>query len=367
MIKNILIALFIVIAVSVAGVYFYFVPNPENIPQEIKKDVEIVMENLNIPWELSFISNDEILISERGGDLVYYNLASKERKVIHNFSEVNAQGEGGLLGMDLSPDFSTDSRIYFYITYKDRDKIKNKVDSYELTTNLKIQNRKVIIENIDGNFTHDGGRIEFGPDGYLYITTGDAQLPKEAQNTNSNIGKILRISKDGSVPADNPFNNFVYSFGHRNAQGLTWDKNNYLWSTEHGPSGTEYGKDELNLIVKGGNYGWPDITGDSQKSGMISPKAQSGSNTWAPGQAIFYKDSILFVGLRGAAIYKYQIDGTEIKDKKEFFNNTWGRLRAIELGPDGFIYVTTSNSDGRGIKTSGDDKLIKINPDVFFK
>lgn len=367
MIRYILISIIIFLVVGFGGAYFYFLPNPQNIPEEIKKDVEIVLTNLNIPWELSFIAKDELLITQREGEVVHYNLNTKQRKIIHTFTEVNAQGEGGLLGMDLSPDFSKDRRVFFYITYKEGEKIKNKVDSYELNSDLKLVNKKNIVENIEGNFTHDGGRIEFGPDGYLYITTGDAQMPDASQITSNNIGKILRISKDGSVPKDNPFNNYVYSYGHRNAQGLAWDNNGNLWSTEHGPSGTEYGKDELNLITKGSNYGWPKITGDTKKAGLVSPKAQSGDKTWAPGQAMFYRDSIFFVGLRGAAIYKFSIDGTEIKDQKEFFKNTWGRLRALELGPDGYIYVTTSNTDGRGLKTDGDDKLIKINPEVFYK
>lgn len=363
-----ILGLFLVIILSLASyLYFSFKPNPENIPQDLKKDIEIVLDKLSVPWELSFISKDEILITERSGDVLYFNLVSKERKYIHSFSEVHASGEGGLLGMDLSPNFQKDRFIFFYLTYKENNQIQNKVERFTLQNDFSLREKKIIIEEIAGNFTHDGGRIEFGPDNYLYITTGDAQLPEESQKTTNNIGKILRTGIDGSIPKDNPFNNYIYSYGHRNAQGLAWDKNGNLWSTEHGPSGFDSGKDELNFIIKGKNYGWPKITGDQNLEGLESPKAQSGNKVWAPGQAIFYKDSIFFVGLRGAAIYKFKIDGTNVIKQEEFFTNTWGRLRAIELGPDGYFYITTSNTDGRGIKNENDDKLIKINPEVFYK
>src|SRR5262249_24978139 len=151
---------------------------------------------------------------------------------------------------------------------------------------------------------HDGGRMAFGPDDYLYITTGDATVDYLAQDISSLSGKILRIRDDGSLPQDNPFGNAVYSYGHRNSQGLTWDSLKQLWSTEHGPTGY----DELNLIEKGQNYGWPLIMGSESRPGMKTPILHSGLNTWAPASALFWDGSIFFGGLRGEALYEARIN-----------------------------------------------------------
>jgi glucose/arabinose dehydrogenase len=228
--------------------------------------------------------------------------------------------------------------------------------------NGQLTNEVIIIDKIPGSSNHNGGRIKFGPDNLLYITTGDAESPSQAQDTNALGGKILRVTDDGKVPQDNPFNNLIYTYGHRNPQGLAWDIDGRLWATEHGRSGILSGLDEINLIEKGKNYGWPIIQGNETKTGMETPKLNSGPyTTWAPAGATFIKNSLLFGGLRGSALYEAVINGTSIT-LKEHLKNEFGRIRDVVLGPDNLLYISTSNRDGRGIPGSLDDRIIKINP-----
>lgn len=324
-------------------------------------NIEIVAENLEIPWEVAFLPNGELLVTERPGRLIKIG---KERKV-YEISGVRDVGEGGLLGLALHPDFENNQLIYLYLTSSDAGKIVNRVERYRLENDSLI-NREVILEGIAGASNHDGGRIEFGPDGFLYITTGDAQKPNLAQDINSLNGKILRVKDDGSIPPDNPFGNAVYSYGHRNVQGITWDSEGRLWATEHGRSGLLSGLDELNLIEPGKNYGWPDIQGDETREGMVAPIIHSGaSETWAPAGAEFIKDSIFFAGLRGSTLYQARIENEKVTSLVKHFEDEYGRLRAVRLGPDGYLYITTSNQDGRGPPRQGDDKIIRINPRIF--
>ena len=341
-----------------------------NLPQRMEKirttldnasrpEIEIIAENLNIPWEIEFLPNQEILVTERSGQLIKLGA---DRKII-NIEGVYHIGEGGLLGMALHPRFSANHRIYLYLTSKINGEIINRVERYRLEED-KLADRQVMIDKIPGAEFHDGGRIAFGPDGYLYITTGDAQRQALSQDTQSLAGKILRIRDDGSIPLDNPFKNAVYSYGHRNSQGLAWDKYGRLWATEHGRSGLLSGYDELNLIEKGKNYGWPLIQGDEAKAGLTTPVINSGpSETWAPAAALYLDDRIFFTGLRGATLYEAKISDTgRVEYLKKHLQDKFGRLRAFRLGPDGYIYLTTSNRDGRGTPAPDDDKLIRLDP-----
>ena len=209
-------------------------------------------------------------------------------------------------------------------------------------------------------------RLTVGPDGKLYVTTGDATSPNIAQDLRSLGGKILRINDDGTTPPDNPFQTRVYSYGHRNPQGLTWDDEGRLWETEHGRSGVQSGLDELNLIVSGGNYGWPEIEGDESKEEMIVPARHSGAgDTWAPASAVYWDGSIFFGGLKGEALYEAVLNGDSVVEVKEHFKNQYGRIRSIRVGPDDMFYITTSNKDGRGNVKAGDDKIIKVDPRMF--
>jgi glucose/arabinose dehydrogenase len=225
-----------------------------------------------------------------------------------------------------------------------------------------LSERTVILADIPGAQFHDGGRMAFGPDGLLYITTGDAGNGANAQDRNSLAGKILRLKDDGSIPSDNPFG----TLGHRNPQGLAWDDAGRLWATEHGRSGARSGFDEINLIEAGKNYGWPDSEGDETADGVIAPVRHSGASaTWAPAGAAFFDGSIFFTGLRGEALYEARLHEREIESFTAHFAGEFGRLRAAVLGPDGFLYITTSNTDGRGRPRSDDDKIIKVDPAIF--
>lgn len=332
--------------------------NQSQNPTETRKPIEVVAQNLNIPWELVFISDGEILITERPGTLLIF----KDNKKIQ-IESVKPIGEGGLLGMAIHPNFKNNRYIYLYLTSQTGSQTTNQVDRYALDGN-SLKDRRMIFAGIRGAANHDGGRIAFGPDGLLYITVGDAQNENNSQDTNSLNGKILRIKDNGSIPTDNPFGNAVYSYGHRNPQGLAWDDKGQLWATEHGRSGALSGLDELNLIEKGKNYGWPNFEGDKTQQGMTAPVTHSGpTTTWAPSGALYFNGSIFFAGLRGQSLYQYDIEGKTIK---AHFAKEFGRLRTVVLGPDNYFYILTNNTDGRGTPGEGDDKLIKVDSEIFF-
>lgn len=318
--------------------------------------VSIVSDNLEIPWEMVFLpEKNDILLTERVGNL---KLISKEQpKIIAKIPDVKVYGEGGLMGLALHPNFESNNYIYLYYTFAgENDRTLNRVVRYKFSMS-SLSERKIIIDNIPGAIFHNGGRIKFGPDGFLYVTTGDSLNPSLAQNTNSLAGKILRTTDEGKMVSDNPFNNLVYSYGHRNPQGLAWDGQGRLWETEHGPSAT----DEVNIIVKGRNYGWPEIKGKQRKDGFESPFVQSGQETWAPAGAVILNSSLFFSGLKGEALFELQTENG-IANIKAHFKNEFGRIRNVVLGPDSLLYISTSNRDGRGNPNSNDDKILKIDP-----
>lgn len=322
-----------------------------------KGDREIVADNLDIPWELEFLPNDEILLTERPGRVLKIG---KDRKIIE-ISGVSHVGEGGLLGLALHPKFEDNNLLYLYLTTEEGGDLANRVEQYRLAGDA-LTDRKVILSGIEGASNHDGGRIAFGPDGFLYIATGDAQNTALSQNRNSLNGKILRVNDNGSIPTDNPFGNAVYSYGHRNIQGLAWDRDGRLWATEHGRSGIQSGLDELNLIEKGKNYGWPTIQGDEARNGMIKPAIHSGGETWAPSGATYVDGSVFFAGLRGETLYEAQLSNETVTSLKKHLQGEYGRLRTVKLGPGGYLYILTNNRDGRGSPKTGDDKLLRIDP-----
>jgi glucose/arabinose dehydrogenase len=324
----------------------------EILPEESKKE-EIIVQDLNTPWEMVFLPEGDILITERQGIL-------KRRGEINEDYQIEGVyqiGEGGLLGLALHPDFEKNRYLYLYFTYQQGESIKNKVERFFYTLDRKLKDKKVIIDNIPAAVFHNGGRIIFGPDKHLYITTGDALEAKLAQDLKSLAGKILRLKDDGTIPKDNPFKNAIWSFGHRNPQGLVFDDKGRLWATEHGASGN----DEINLIEKGKNYGWPEIQGDQEKAGMEKPIIHSGKETWAPASLVWQNNSLFFVGLRGKSLYRVDFDSDgRVKEIKNYFKDEFGRLRILKVGPDNFFYLGTSNRDGRGIPRENDDKIIKL-------
>ncbi|KAG0511051.1 MAG: putative quinoprotein glucose/ sorbosone dehydrogenase, partial [Nitrosopumilales archaeon] len=245
--------------------------------------IETVAENLEIPWAIAFDPDGRIFVTERVGKLRVIEdgkLNPEPVKVLNV-----GIGEGGLLGLALDPNFEENHYVYLYYTYSEFFTIYNKVVRYT-EKNYSLSDEKILLDKIPGAFHHDGGRMKFGPDKKLYITTGDAGNANSAQDLNSLGGKILRINSDGTIPDDNPFGNSpVYSYGHRNPQGLDWDPvTGKLVVTEHGPSA----HDEVNVVEAGKNYGWPIVIGGEHDPKYVDPIIHSGDDTWAPSGGSFY-------------------------------------------------------------------------------
>jgi glucose/arabinose dehydrogenase len=333
---------------------------PVGVTDASESDIEIAASNLQTPWGIAFLPNGDILVTERPGSLKRITGDAQS----YTIDGVIETSEGGLLGIALHPDFARNNLLYLYSTYRNNGTLLNRVERYTYSED-QLSLDRVVIEDIPGSSTHDGGMIAFGPDKKLYITTGDASRPDSAQDTAALSGKILRINDDGSIPADNPFNNAVYSYGHRNPQGITWDDDGIMWSSEHGPSGSATGRDELNRIDKGANYGWPVISGDETREDMRSPVVQSGDNdTWAPGAIAYHDGSLFFTGLRGQTLYQAEIIDKNTVTLSRHFGEKYGRLRAA-VTHNNQLYISSSNTDGRGFPKDNDDKIIKINPRIF--
>ncbi len=333
-------------------------------PTNLKENFTVLAENLDTPWAIAFLPDNQIIFTERFGNLHIMDQSGTDVVNPISIEGVLEIGEGGLLGVAVDPNFSANRFIYLYFTYSGLpdENTLNRVVRYKLENNV-VSNRFVLVDAIPGASNHNGGRIAFGPDKYLYITTGDAQVPSRAQDTKSLAGKILRVTTVGKPAPGNPFGNEVYSYGHRNPQGLAWDADGNLWSTEHGRSGVVSGLDEVNLIESGKNYGWPTIEGTETGEGMVTPVINSGATTtWAPSGAAIVENKLYFAGLRGQSLYEATITGTSAVFDSSHFGNEYGRLRAVTVGPDGFLYVSTSNKDGRGIPTLQDDRIFRINP-----
>lgn len=326
-------------------------------PKESKAEVEfgVFAESLDTPWSMVFLPDGDMLVTERSGTVKRIG----ENGQAFPISGVNETSEGGLLGLALHPQFSENNHVYLYFTTAVGG-LQNRVDQYVLHDDT-LTHKRTIIGGIPAANNHNGGGIAFGPDEKLYITTGDAAQGRLAQDTRSLAGKILRMNDDGSTPSDNPFGNLVWSYGHRNPQGITWDAEGRMWSVEHGPSGMDggSGQDEINRIEKGVNYGWPTIRGDQTADGMRRPVAHSGvSETWAPSGVAFADGSLFFAGLRGQSLYQAIINDDASVSLKRHFTSEYGRLRAVAVQDD-VVYFSTSNRDGRGTPAATDDRIFQ--------
>jgi glucose/arabinose dehydrogenase len=338
---------------------------------ELGVKIETVAENLTIPWSIDWTPDGMTLFTERNGNL----RAIQDGQLLQEpLLSLGVGGvEGGMLGVAVDPNYSDNHYVYVYYTYNELLSTTNKLVRYQLEDRV-LNEDKVLIEGIPGGPFHDGGRIQFGPDGKLYITTGEAGNPDLSQDLNSLGGKILRINSDGTIPEDNPWeNSSIYSIGHRNPQGLDWDDSGNLVATEHGSSGWRgTAHDEVNVILPGANYGWPDVIGDETKEGLLNPILHTGDDTWAPsGAEFYYGDKIpqwygkYFVAtLRGSHLHMIDFDlqNNSIIFHEKLFQDEFGRLRDVKTGPDGFLYMLTSNQDGRGSPRTNDDRILRIVP-----
>ena len=334
--------------------------------------IEPFVEGLEVPWSIVFTSPERILVTERPGRLRMIENGELDPDPLRTFPDVVSTGEEGLMGLTLHPDYANNKYIYLSYAYDGADGMTVKVVRYKDEGN-RISDEKIIIDGLPAKQYHAGCRIKFGPDGKLYITTGDAGERHLAQELDNLYGKILRVNDDGSIPDDNPFPGTpIWSYGHRNPQGIAWyPGTDILYETEHGPSGFDGpgGGDEVNIIVKGGNYGWPIVSHENTKEDMVSPllvftPAEAPSSAmFYSGDALPFKNNFLFGCLRGKGIMRVVIDPddhTKIQSFEKIDGVNFGRIRDVVQGPDGYIYFGTSNQDGRGNPDKGDDKIYRI-------
>ncbi|MEZ5427345.1 MAG: PQQ-dependent sugar dehydrogenase [Pyrinomonadaceae bacterium] len=345
---------------------------------ETKFKVETVAENLEVPWGFAFLPGEgNMLFTERPGRVRVIENGKLRADPVFRVPDVEPSGESGLMDISLHPDFARNKFVYLAYAYN-RDGKRVKVVRYRYDGKTLLD-PKVVIENIPGAPNHAGTRCRFGPDGKLYVTTGDSTDWELAQKTDSLAGKTLRLNDDGAVPEDNPFvkdksyRPEIWTIGHRNAQGLAWQPGSGLmFQTAHGPSGFEGrggGADEVNIVERGKNYGWPDIWGNRTKAGMESPLLEY-TPSCAPASAMFYtgdkfpefKNNFFFGCLRGARIIRVKLDGRRVVGQENLLDGKLGRIREMADGPDGFIYFSTSNRDGRGRAAENDDRILRLVP-----
>lgn len=356
-------------------------PMPEqiDIPTPANYSVRDFVSGLVVPWDMAFLTNSRLLVTERQGRVRLVENGSLRQEPYKTLSNVYARGEGGLMGIALHPGYPNPSYVYLMYTYRADGNIYNRVSRFRDTGSTLVDEAPMVVR-IPGALYHNGGIIRFGPDGMLYIGTGDATEHELAQDRSSYAGKILRITRSGGVPDDNPYKSSpVYATGLRNVQGLAWNPaNDDLWATMHGPTG-EYGlhaKDEVFIVPKGGNAGWPRTLGVTDYSGVLKPVLFFPEAAVPPARAIFYDSSLMpglrgsffFTSLRDEALYRVSLHGSrDITRIERWFrqgvhNGRYGRLRALTVGPDGAIYVSTSNRDGRADARPGDDRILRITP-----
>ncbi len=313
----------------------------------------------DIPWGLVTLPDGTILYNRRDAhDIIHLNPATGARTTVGTVPDVdNTDGEGGLTGLAISPSYGTDHWLYIMHT----SPTDNRIVRIKLTDDkLDLGSEQILLSGILRNKFHDGGRLRFGPDGKLYASTGDAQNGDNAQNKASLNGKILRLNPDGTVPSDNPFGNYVWSFGHRNPQGLAFDSQGRLWEQEFGNAIM----DETNLITKGGNYGWPACEGTSGTcgtAGYIAPKHTYPTADGSCSGIAVVRDVLYVACERGTRMYREVISGSDLTNVQIYFNGTYGRLRTVEPAPDGGLWLTTSNEgDKDSIANNSNEKILHV-------
>ncbi|MCA4132110.1 PQQ-dependent sugar dehydrogenase [Arthrobacter sp. M4] len=297
---------------------------------------------LQIPWAVVFLPDGTAIISERDTAKIR---AVRDGRLsdIGTFPGVVPGGEGGLLGLALSPNFPTDRLLYTYFTASGDNRIARTKLLASPSGQLGLTGTEVIFTGIPKASTHNGGRIRFGPDGFLYVGTGDSQRRNQPQDRNALGGKILRITSDGKPAPGNPFgDNPVYSYGHRNVQGLAWDAGGRLWASEFGPDVN----DELNLITPGGNYGWPEVTGAPGRQGFIDAKLVWPSTAESSPSGLEIVNGIAYLGaLRGERLWTVKLEGENASQAVAHFTQMYGRLRDVSKAPDGRLWVLTNNKN----------------------
>jgi glucose/arabinose dehydrogenase len=317
--------------------------------------VGALVEGLEVPWGVDFLPDGAAVVTERISGRVLQVTADGQVSDLGAITTAVPQGEAGLLGTAVSPDFATDRTLFFYLTTaSDNRVVKAQLDG------SRLGETSVVLDGIPAGFIHDGGRIAFGPDGHLYVTTGETGDPELAQDPDSLAGKILRITADGEPAPGNPGpDSPVWSLGHRNVQGLAWDDEGRLWASEFGDS--EW--DELNLIEEGGNYGWPRVEGTGGGPDFVDPQLVWPVEQASPSGLAYAGGHLWMAGLRGQRLWRIRVSANGRATRPQaYFTEEYGRLRTVAAAPDGLLWLTTSNRDGRGTPTPADDRIIRVRP-----
>ncbi|MFE9769123.1 PQQ-dependent sugar dehydrogenase [Streptomyces sp. NPDC005808] len=323
------------------------------------KVVRTVTEGLDSPWGLAPLPEGDLLVSSRDeGTITRVDGESGKKTELGEVSGVAPEGEGGLLGIALSPDYASDHLVYAYFTTVSDNRIVRMLYDENKPSGEQLGSPDTIFRSIPKGYIHNGGRIAFGPDKMLYAGAGETGQTGLAQDTKSLGGKILRMTPEGEPAPGNPFDDsVVYSYGHRNVQGLAWDDKQRLWAAEFGQDTW----DELNQIKPGGNYGWPVVEGESDNSKYLNPVAQWHTDDASPSGIAYAQGSIWMAGLRGERLWRIPLNGTETSaEPQAFLEGDYGRLRTVVSAGGDKLWLVTSETDGRGSPGEGDDRILEL-------
>ncbi len=322
-------------------------------PSKRPKVLGTIARGLEVPWGIAFLPDGSALVTERDSGRVLQVRGTSVRAV-GRVEQARPGGEAGLLGVAVSPSYAEDKRVYLYATAA--------TDNRVLRTTFdqgKLGRMEPILTGIPKAINHDGGRLLFGPDGILYVSTGEAGQPELAPDRSSLGGKILRITADGDPAPGNPDpRSPIWTWGHRNVQGLAFDDDGKLWASEFGQNAF----DELNLIQKGRDYGWPRVEGKGDEPGLQNPQVTWSTDEASPSGLAFAGGRLWMGALRGERLWRIDVSDGRARNPEGFFVGDYGRIRAVVTAPDGNLWVTTSNRDGRGDPSSDDDLILLVRP-----
>lgn len=343
-------------------------------PGSISLDTTTIIQNIDTPWELTWGPDNRLWFTERAGRVNRANPENGTNTVVLTILEVYEKGESGLLGMALHPDFEATPYVYLVYTYLDSPMIREKLVRYTWN-GTTLSQPEVLLTEIPANSYHDGSRLAFGPDGKLYMSTGDAGYMPNSQNLNVLAGKILRMNDDGSIPEDNPIpGSYIWAWGLRNSQGLVFSPQGILYGSEHGPDSD----DEINILEVNRNYGWPEVAGfcdtPAEQEFCTANNVKEPIYAWTPTLAVAgidyyhqaaipeWQNSLLMTSLKASTLYSLKLNeaGTAVTEVTPHFKAVWGRLRDVCISPAGDVYLAVSNRDGRGTPKPGDDRIVKL-------